>query len=186
MSLRRHPRTLLRGPHAPPRRTRATHIAAAANDVRMLYFLCAAGAEVNVRELHQFGGHTPLHVAILYGCMESAELLLEAGADMHAQEAGTGSTPLHMCARLGHNDFAKLLLARGVDVHATDAEGSNASAVADSVGNKEFLGIAGMPPPAEALAEEVVIRMELRQKQASLLGAKVMKAKKGKKKKSRK
>ena len=158
------------------------HIAAAANDVRMLYFLCAAGGNVDARELQQFGGQTPLHMAIMYGALESAELLLEAGADMHAQEAGTGATPLHMCARLGHNDFAKLLLAKGVDANAVDAEGSNASAVAASVGNKEFLGIAGMPPPAEALAEEVVIRMELRQRQAALLGAKELKAKKKKKK----
>jgi len=105
---------------------------------------------------------------------------------MHAQEAGTGVTPLHICARLGHNNFAKALLALGVDAAAVDAEGSNASAVAESVSNKEFLGIQGMPPPAQASAEEVAIRMELKQKQATLLGAKLLKPKGKKKKKSTK
>ena len=168
--------------HFAVRRTRAVHISASVDDVRMLYFLCAAGADVNVRELAQFGGHTPLHTALIHGSLQSAALLLEAGADMHAQEAGTGVTPLHICARLGHNNFAKALLALGVDAAAVDAEGSNASAVADSVGNKEFLGIAGMPAPVQASAEEVAIRMELKQKQAALLGAKLVKPK-GKKKK---
>jgi len=68
---------------------------------------------------------TPLHHAAWKGHTEVATLLLEAGADVNAQNQNThyGGTPLHAAAHGNQKAVAELLLARGADLHATSCNG---------------------------------------------------------------
>jgi ankyrin repeat protein len=71
-------------------------------------------------------GRTPLHVAVIEGKKEAAELLIAAGADVNARD-NAGLTPLHLAvssaAPTGPTDIVELLLARGADVKAKDNTG---------------------------------------------------------------
>ena len=67
------------------------------------------------------GGVTPLHDAA-FGHKEIAELLIDKGADVDAQDVN-GWTPLHCAARNGHKEIAELLLAKGADVGVKNKAG---------------------------------------------------------------
>jgi ankyrin repeat protein len=100
--------------------------------------LLAHGAEVNARsavrewtrkvsseprpkELAQ-GGLTPLMFAARTGCIECAELLLGAGADIHLTDP-YGVTPLVVAALNLQNDFAAYLVEKGADINQWDLYG---------------------------------------------------------------
>ena len=63
------------------------------------------------------GGSTPLLFAARSGDVESARLLLDAGADLH-DPAADGNVPLVIAAHSGHASLAAVLLERGADVDA--------------------------------------------------------------------
>lgn len=63
------------------------------------------------------GGSTPLLFAARSGDVESARLLLDAGADLH-DAAADGNIPLVMAAHSGHATLAAFLLERGARVDA--------------------------------------------------------------------
>jgi len=70
--------------------------------------------------IRERGAHDlPLLAYTAYGDqrVDTAELLLKAGADVHV--TAFGQTTLHICARKGHVELAQLLLERGADVNAT-------------------------------------------------------------------
>jgi ankyrin repeat protein len=70
-------------------------------------------------------GSTPLHHAAWKGQVEVATLLLDAGADVIAQNENThwGGTPLHAAAHGNQRAVAELLIARGADLHAGSCNG---------------------------------------------------------------
>ena len=59
-------------------------------------------------------GHTPLHVAAIYGRRSCAEWLLAHGADLEARDS-FGDTPLATAAVFGMQDLYQLLIERGAD-----------------------------------------------------------------------
>jgi ankyrin repeat protein len=89
-----------------------------------LHLACAFGGPEAVKLLLEHGAHAhqvshnpqrnqPLHAAIALGdSMETVKLLLEAGADVNAVQAG-GFTPLHQAAAAGKLDMIALLLEHG-------------------------------------------------------------------------
>jgi ankyrin repeat protein len=104
----------------------------------MVKLLLANGAEVDARsavrnwtrkvsseprpkELAQ-GGLTPLMFAARTGCIECAELLLAAGADINLTDP-YGVTPLVVATLNLQNDFAKYLVEKGADINQWDLYG---------------------------------------------------------------
>ena len=76
---------------------------------------------INCRDC-QGRNSTPLHLAAGYNNLEVAELLLENGADVNAQDKG-GLIPLHNSSSYGHLDIAALLIRYNTVVNATDKWG---------------------------------------------------------------
>eukprot|EP00794_Sanderia_malayensis_P005571 gene5571-6259_t len=73
---------------------------------------------INCRDI-QGRNSTPLHLAAGYNHLEVAEVLLEKGADVNAQDKG-GLIPLHNASSYGHVDIAALLIKYKGNVNATD------------------------------------------------------------------
>ncbi|KAG8281330.1 Poly [ADP-ribose] polymerase tankyrase-2 [Homalodisca vitripennis] len=76
---------------------------------------------INCRDT-QGRNSTPLHLAAGYNNVEVAQLLLERGADVNAQDKG-GLIPLHNASSYGHLDIAALLIKYNTVVNATDKWG---------------------------------------------------------------
>ena len=66
------------------------------------------------------GGFTPLLFAARHNDVDSASLLLDAGAKVN-EKAADGNTPLVLAAMSGHGEFASFLLDRGADPNAAGA-----------------------------------------------------------------
>jgi ankyrin repeat protein len=109
--------------------------AARAGDIAAIKLLLEHGALV---DLPQMIGVTPLMAAVGYGAnpidtrgkfrteldaLATAQLLLDAGADVNSREAN-GRTALHAAAQQGYNDVVKLLVGRGADLAAADKDGA--------------------------------------------------------------
>ena len=84
------------------------------------------------------GGYTPLLFAARHGDVESARLLLDAGADAN-ETAPTGTSALVVAAHGGHTALARFLLESGADPNAADA-GYAAVHAAVLRGDGEMLG----------------------------------------------
>ncbi|CAL4065137.1 unnamed protein product, partial [Meganyctiphanes norvegica] len=65
------------------------------------------------------GSHNPLHQAAYWGRLETAQMLLEEGADVNVRN-NEGRTPLHWAAMRGHVDMVKLLLDNGANPNLTN------------------------------------------------------------------
>ena len=70
-------------------------------------------------------GSTPLHCAAWKGHLEIVALLLEAGADVTAQNRNEhwGTTPLHAAAHSNQAGIVQLLIEHGAEVNARDLNG---------------------------------------------------------------
>ena len=95
---------------------------------KMIKLLIDRGANVKaIDDTH----HTPLHMA---SNKETAELLIDAGADVNAKTEHTGETPLYSAARNAaqgasksyqiYLDLTKMLITKGADVNVKLKSGS--------------------------------------------------------------
>ncbi len=109
----------------------ALHVAAAAYRVEIANMLLAAGADPNAARNHRRS--RPLHYAS-DGCLDNPtwdakrqvaiiRILLEAGADLHAQDKN-GATPLHRAVRTRCAATVACLLEAGSDVNMQNKSGS--------------------------------------------------------------
>ena len=73
--------------------------------------------DVDVNAKYPLLKFTPLHMAICYGHLELANLLIEHEADVNAKNT-QGETPLHLAICYGHLELANLLIKHGADVNA--------------------------------------------------------------------
>ena len=75
------------------------------------------------------GSWTPLYAAAFCGKTQIVQMLLEAGADVHAA-TNKGQTPLFAAAQKGHAEIVKSLLQAGADVHRATDDGRTPLSVA--------------------------------------------------------
>lgn len=114
------PATARNPPAAPPP---DLHAAAATNDVQQLRRLLSGRA---LRQLDAPGGpagRTPLAAAAAAGHGEAVVLLLSAGADAAAADAGTREAALHVAAARQDERIVQLLVNGGAAPEARDAGG---------------------------------------------------------------
>jgi ankyrin repeat protein len=81
-------------------------------DLRTVRSLLGAGADPNTAS---GDGLTALHLAGQNGATDIAQVLIAAGANLHATTRIGGYTPLHLASRGGHAEVVRLLLERGSD-----------------------------------------------------------------------
>jgi len=98
--------------------------------------LLDAGADVRA-VAPSFGNVTPLHSALAAGSEPIAAMVIDAGADPNARQAG-GFTPLHGAAFHGLVETARRLLAGGADPTLLNDDGLDAAALAEKQGHPEF------------------------------------------------
>jgi ankyrin repeat protein len=75
--------------------------------------------------VNAWGGEhgTPLHVSVVTGHIEIAQLLLTHGADINSCSADE-CTPLHLASKVGNLELGRWLLSHGADVNPQEADGS--------------------------------------------------------------
>jgi ankyrin repeat protein len=142
--------------------------AVAENHAEVAKLLIAAGGDVNVRStlfdfnfrkvaaggtqaVYSRGGLTPLMFAARQGAIDSAAVLLDAGADINASEKDYGFTPLLEAIFNDHYDFAAFLVDRKaslkegalyltVEMHNLDYQGNRPrKAVTDKLDELGFI-----------------------------------------------
>ncbi|MDH3271469.1 MAG: ankyrin repeat domain-containing protein [Gemmatimonadota bacterium] len=77
----------------------------------------------SIEQIGVQGGFTALHYAARQGHLESAKLLLDAGADIDHQSGGDNSSPLLVAVINGNYDLARVLLERGADPNLVSDDG---------------------------------------------------------------
>ena len=83
---------------------------------------------------------TPLHVALRQGNVDVAQLLLEHGADVEAQDDDK-CTPLLLASQCGHVEVARILLERGADTEARDYMKRIPLLLASEYGHEEIVRV---------------------------------------------
>ncbi|MBU8851466.1 MULTISPECIES: ankyrin repeat domain-containing protein [Priestia] len=85
-------------------------------------------------------GWTPLHLACYFGQMDSAELLLSLGADIHIQAKNSNENmPLHAAVANKQIQAVDLLLTKGADVNAKQSGGWTSLHEASLLGDETMI-----------------------------------------------
>lgn len=92
------------------------------NDIDILRYLLAKGADVN-GDNSGVTSYTVLTHALNHKNREMAQLLIEAGADIHKPD-GDGKAAAHYAAELGFGDILQLLAEKGADMNARNRQGN--------------------------------------------------------------
>jgi hypothetical protein len=99
------------------------HTAVLTGDIATVKRLIASKSDLNVKET--YGGSTPLISAALFGKIEIAKLLIDAGAMLNIQN-NEGSTALITAAFFCRPEIVKMLLAKKADKTIKNKYGSTA------------------------------------------------------------
>ncbi len=110
--------------------------AAMQNDLQAVRSLIKQATDVNSS---QGDGMTPLHWAALNGNAEMAEILIRAGANVHATTRIGAYTPLFMAAKAGFPAVVELILTAGAIAKTPAIDGITPLMMAASSGNVESL-----------------------------------------------
>lgn len=93
------------------------HVAAAKGETAQVAKLIADGADANMRGWED----KPLHRAAFGGYIGTAQVLLEAGADINAQRF-SDYTPLHLAVIGNQPEMVGFLIGRGADARLKDVD----------------------------------------------------------------
>jgi ankyrin repeat protein len=102
----------------------ALHLAIELDSREIVKILLDGGCIPDVRsdDENGFKDGTALLLAVIYGRLEMAELLIQHGANVNGSTEGYG-TPLHAATGWHKLDLAELLLKHGADVNANNGKG---------------------------------------------------------------
>jgi ankyrin repeat protein len=115
------------------------HLAAHFGHAEVVETLLANNADVHARSTNYMQNQA-LHAAAAGRRADTARLLLQAGADANATQAG-GFAPLHSAAQNGDAALVGLLLAHGADVNANCDDGRTALALAEQAGRADVAAL---------------------------------------------
>lgn len=115
------------------------HLAAHYGHTAVVETLLANNADVHARS-ENYMRNQPLHAAAAGRRLETARLLLRAGADANATQAG-GFVPLHSAAQSGDCELVELLVAHGADVAARSDDGRTALSIAEQGGKADVAAL---------------------------------------------
>lgn len=102
------------------------------NNIKKVQTLITQGVDVNARDKE---GWTPLHFAAELGHTGICQLLIHAGADIHAQSSKFDQTALHLAADNGALECCKTLIQAGADIHAKNDDDSTPLHLAAALGS---------------------------------------------------
>lgn len=88
------------------------HTAVISGDMAALKQHIVAGSNINEKDA--FGGSSPLISAAVFGKIEAAKILIDAGADLDFQN-NDGSTALHSSAFFCWTELVEVLIEKGAD-----------------------------------------------------------------------
>lgn len=100
--------------------------------------LLQQGADVNAA---QGDGMTALHWAARRGDLDTAQMLLYAGANVRATTRLGGHTPLLLASQMGHGAVIEVLLKAGADPKSATANGATALMLAAAAGRAEAVTV---------------------------------------------
>jgi ankyrin repeat protein len=115
------------------------HLAAHYGHAAVVETLLANNADVHARSTNYMQNQA-LHAAAAGRRVDTARLLLHAGADPNATQSG-GFVPLHSAAQNGDAALVELLLAHGADIHARSTDGRTALALAEQAGRADVAAL---------------------------------------------
>ncbi len=95
--------------------------AAAEGDCQTVRKLLEEGVRCDV--VGDFDARVPIHYAARYGQLECIKVLLEYGADIHAEDIES-ETALTLAVAWGHTECARYLLEQGANVNACAVDGT--------------------------------------------------------------
>jgi ankyrin repeat protein len=122
----------------------ALHLAAFFDHPGVVAALLARGADPGARAENEMAVE-PLHSAAARSARAVAAQLLDAGADVNAQQHG-GFTPLAAAAQNGDDALADLLVSRGADTRLSDEQGRDPEEHARRAGHDQLADrLAGEP-----------------------------------------
>jgi len=109
------------GPAHRPKASKGLYEAISKDNFKKLQALITQGVDVNARDKE---GWTPLQCTAELGHIRICQLLIQAGADIHAKSSMYGQTALHLAVEFGHLECCKYLIEAGADIHAKNEDGS--------------------------------------------------------------
>jgi ankyrin repeat protein len=123
------------------------HLAAFFGNKDAAQLLVDAGSPLHIRSTNALNNH-PLHAAAAGRSREVVTLLVQAGADVNAVQAG-GWTALHAAAQNGDAEMTKVLLKGGANIDVTAENGQTALDLAMGKGAQDVVDLLMVPPAVQ-------------------------------------
>ena len=118
------------------------HEAVATGNIEIVRLHLSAGVDVNLEGgFESYKGKTLLGVAASNGYKETAELLINNGADVEGSQDPLKWSPLHFAVWREHEELVDLLISKKADVNSVDVNGNTALHYAVFDGSQKIVAL---------------------------------------------